>query len=230
MWTDSDGMQPQPVPREMTVADIERAREEYVQAARNAVAAGFDGIELHSANGYLLEQFIHPASNRRTDEYGGSIERRCRFVVEVAAAVAAAIGAERVGIRLSPYGVFNDMPLYDEIDEAYVMLAGALDEKGLVYLHLVNHSSMGAPAVDPATVRRIREAFSRTLILSGGYDRDRAEGDLQSGRADLVAFGRPFIANPDLPERLRTGSSLAVPDDATFYTADEKGYTDYPTR
>jgi N-ethylmaleimide reductase len=229
MWTDSDGMQPLPTPREMTIADIAAAREEFVRAARNAVEAGFDGIEFHGANGYLLEQFIHPGTNRRTDEYGGSIEKRCRFVLEVAAGAVAAIGGEKVGIRLSPYGVFNDMPLHDEIDAAYTWLAGRLDAAGLAYVHLVDHSVMGAPPVDAGTVRAIRGAVSRTLILSGGYDRERAERDLLAGRADLVAFGRPFIANPDLPRRMAEGAPIAAPDPATFYTPGEQGYTDYPS-
>jgi N-ethylmaleimide reductase len=228
MWTDSDGMQPLPVPREMTLADVNAAREEYVRAARNAVEAGFDGIEFHAANGYLLEQFIHPGTNRRADEYGGSIEKRCRFVLEVAAGAVAAIGGERVGIRLSPYGVFNDMPAYEEIDASYTWLARQLDAAGLAYVHLVDHSAMGAPAVDAGTVRAIREAVTRALILSGGYDRERAERDIQAGRADLVAFGRPFIANPDLARRMAEGAPIAAPDPATFYTPGELGYADYP--
>ena len=228
IWTDASGMQAHPVPREMSTADIRSAVEEFAQAARNAVAAGFDGIELHAANGYLLEQFLNPGSNQRTDSYGGSLENRSRFVLEVAAAAVAAIGKARVGIRLSPYGVFNDIAPFPEIEEAYVHLAARLDALGLVYLHLVDHSSMGAPAVAPATVEKIRAAFRQTLILSGGYDRARAEADLASGRGDLIAFGRPFIANPDLPARLLAGTPLAAPDMATFYTPGETGYTDYP--
>lgn len=233
MWTDSQGEQPCDMPREMTAVDIRKAVGEYVQAARNAVAAGFDGVELHGANGYLITQFMDPASNRREDAYGGDGAGRNRFAIEVAEAVVAAIGADRVGIRLSPYGVFNDMSgAYKGIAEQYTELVVALGCLGLATLHLVDHSSMGAPKPDPATIMAMslgfRAAGGRAIILSGGYDRDRAETDLQSGGADLVAFGRPYIANPDLVERFRAGSGLAEPDQSTFYTPGPKGYTDYP--
>lgn len=232
MWTDSDGMQPHPAPRELTTDQVKGVVGEFVQAAENAVAAGFDGVELHGANGYLIEQFLHPVANQRTDEYGGSVENRSRFVLEVAAGTAAAIGADKVGIRLSPYGINGDMPHYDEIHETYLYLARKLHEIGLVYLHLVDHSGMGAPVVPPAVVNAIREQFGGTLILSGSYAVDRAEDVLTSGLADLVAFGRPFIANPDLVERLKTGAELAQPDPATFYAPGpkgfEQGYVDYP--
>ncbi len=228
MYTDAEGMRPHPVPEAMTEADIKVAIGEYVQAARNAVQAGFDGIELHSANGYLLEQFIRPNSNQRRDGYGGSIENRARFVLEVAEAVISAIGKDKVGIRLSPYGVFNDMPLYDAMEADYTYLAQQLNARGLVYVHLVDHSSQGAPTV-PASIKEIfRTQFRGTLILSGGYDAARAESDLASGKADLVAVGRPFLANPDLPARWKTNAPLNVPDHNTFYTPGEKGYTDYP--
>lgn len=228
IWTDAQGMQPHPVPREMTAADLQAAVQEFAQGARNAVAAGLDGIELHAANGYLLEQFLNPGSNRRTDGYGGSGENRSRFVLEVVEAAVAAIGRGRVGIRLSPHGVFNDIAPFAETEEVYAALASQLDARGLAYLHLVDHSAMGAPPVAAATVARIRDAFRGTLVLSGGYDRARAEADLASGRADLVAFGRPFIANPDLPARLRANADLAAAGMASFYTPGEAGYTDYP--
>ncbi len=228
MWTDTKGMQPHPAPREMTLDDIRKAIDEFATGAKNAVAAGFDGIELHSANGYLLEQFINPGSNRRTDAYGGSIEKRSRFALEVAAACASAIGKEKVGIRLSPYGVFNDIAPFPEVDAAFTFLAKELGALGLVYLHVVDHTSMGAPKVDPATVDRMRAAFKGATVLSGGYDVERANRDLAAGRGDLIAFGRAFLANPDLPERLKTGAKLAEADMKTFYTPGEQGYTDYP--
>jgi N-ethylmaleimide reductase len=233
MWTDSQGEQPHDPPREMTPDDIRHAIDEYARASHNAIEAGFDGVEIHGANGYLITQFLDPGSNRRGDVYGGDASGRNRFALEVAAAVIAAIGAERVGIRLSPYGVFNDMGgTYDGIAAQYTDLAAALGRLGLVYLHLVDHAAMGAPTPEPATVtamcRGFRAAGGRAVILSGGYDRERAEADLQSGAADLVAYGRPFISNPDLVERLKRGLPLAEPDQATFYTPGAAGYTDYP--
>ncbi len=229
MYTDAAGMQPHPAPREMTAADIEATAEEYAAASRNAVAAGFDGVELHAANGYLLNQFLNPRSNQRTDEWGGSAEARNRFVVEVARRTVAAVGAGRVGIRLSPYGVFNDLVPFDGIEAQYADLAAALGELGLAYVHLVDHSGMGAPAPTPSVVAAIRQRFGGTIILSGGYDAARAEADLADGKGELVAFGRPFISNPDLVARLQSGAELSPPDFSTFYTPGGKGYTDYPT-
>jgi N-ethylmaleimide reductase len=228
MWTDKGGMQDHPVPREMNKADLEKAKQEFVHASENAIKAGFDGVELHAANGYLLEQFLNPAANQRTDEYGGSFENRCRFVIEVAKAVAEKIGKEKTGIRLSPYGAFNDVGPFPGTEEEYSYLAIKLNEIGLVYIHLVDHSSMGAPKVEPTTVKKIRENFKNTIILSGGYDRKRAEIDLDTNAGDLIAFGKPFISNPDLVSRLEANAPLVNPDMSTFYSADEKGYTDYP--
>lgn len=229
MWTDSESMQPLPRPEEMADADIQSTIEEHVHAARNAIDAGFDGIELHGANGYLIEQFIRPTSNQRSDRYGGSIENRARLMLEIVAAVSAAIGEDKVGIRLSPFGVFNDMPIYPEMEADYVYLAQKLSETGILYIHLADHSSMGTPEV-PATIKAaIRGAFSGALILSGGYfDPDRAEADLTSGRADLIAVGRGFLANPDLIDRWKQGAELNAPDMDKFYTAGPEGYTDYP--
>ncbi len=228
MYTDAEGLKPFPLPEAMTLEDITAAVAEYAQAASNAVAAGFDGIELHSANGYLLEQFIRPTSNLRTDSYGGSIENRARFVLEVVDAVNGAIGRERVGIRLSPFGVFNDMPLYDNMEEEYTWLARQLNLKALAYIHLVDHSSMGAPLVPDSIKETFRKEFNGALIFSGGYDPERAENDLSAGKCDLIAFGRAFIANPDLVERWKTGAALNPPDMDTFYSPGPKGYTDYP--
>jgi len=229
MFTDAEGPKPMPVPQAMTEAEVKATIGEYIQSAKNAVAAGFDGIELHGANGYLIEQFIRPNSNQRTDAYGGSIEKRARFALEVAAGAIAAIGKDKVGIRLSPYGVFNDMPLYPEMDADYTYLAEKLNALGLAYIHLVDHSSMGAPKVPDELKAMFRKTFKRTLILSGGYDAARAEADLAAGKGDLVAFGKPFLANPDLVERFKTGAKLNAPDMATFYTPGPKGYTDYPS-
>lgn len=233
IWTDSQGDQSYGVAREMKTDEIRKAIDEFAQAARNAIGAGIDGVEIHGANGYLVTQFLDPGSNRRDDAYGGDADRRNYFALDVAAAVIAAIGADRVGIRLSPYGVFNDMSgTYDGIAEQYTRLSEGLGSLGMAYLHLVDHSSMGAPKPEPVTVqaicREFRSAGGKAIILSGGYDCDRAEADLQSGMAELIAFGRPFIANPDLVERIRKGHPWAVPNEDTFYTAGNEGYTDYP--
>lgn len=233
IWTDSRGEQPFELPEEMTADDVRTAIAEYAQAALNAISAGFDGVEIHGANGYLITQFLDPGSNQRSDEFGGDADRRNRFALDVARAVVAAIGVDRTGIRLSPYGVFNDMSgAYDGIARQYIELSARLGKLGLAYLHLVDHSAMGAPKPDQATVREMCQAFrsngGKAVILSGGYDLERAEADLQSGAADLIAFGRPFIANPDLVTRLRKALALAVPSQDTFYTPGSAGYTDYP--
>jgi N-ethylmaleimide reductase len=229
MYTDAEGMKPNATPQAMTSADIKSTIEEFAQAAKNAVAAEFDGIELHAANGYLLEQFIRPNSNVRTDEYGGSIENRARFVLEVVDAAIAAIGKDKVGIRLSPFGVFNDMPDYPAMASDYTYLAQQLNARGLVYVHLVDHSPMGAPEVPQSIKATIRREFKGCLILSGGYDAERAESDLATQKCDLIAVGRPFLANPDLVARWKTHAAVNAPDFSTFYTPGVKGYTDYPT-
>ena len=229
MWTDQQQMQPQPTPAAMTEAELQQTLQEYVQAAKNAIAAGFDGVEVHAANGYLLEQFIRPNSNVRTDRYGGPIEGRARFVLEVADGISAAIGREKVGIRLSPSSVFNDMPLYPEIEAEYTYIVRQINERGLLYIHLVDHSSLGATPPSEAIRAVFRNQTNCALILSGGYDFKRAEADLVAGKADLVAVGRPILANPDLKKRWETGAALNAPDMTTFYTPGPKGYTDYPT-
>jgi N-ethylmaleimide reductase len=229
MWTDSKQLQDYPVPTAMTIEDILHAKTEFVDAALNAMDAGFDGVELHSANGYLLEQFLSPVSNIREDNYGGSIENRCRFVIEVASAVSETIGRNNTGIRLSPYGVASDMPHYPEINTTYEYLSEQLYKLGLAHIHIVDHSAMGAPAVPLEIKRQIRNIFKNTIILSGGYTKESAEADIQRGLGDVVAFGRPFINNPDLVDRLKNNWPLSQELDMDlFYSADEKGYTDYP--
>ena len=229
MWTDAKGMENYPTPKAMTAEDIISTQGEYVAAAKNAIEAGFDGVELHGANGYLLEEFLSPVSNVRTDKYDGNIENRCRFVIEVVAAVAAAIGKGKTGIRLSPYGVAGDMPNYPEIDATYDYLSKELNKLEIAYIHLVDHSSMGAPAVPVEIKKAIRKNFKNTLIICGGYNKASAEADIESGLCDLVGFGRPFINNPDLVERLENDQELSQNlKMELFYTADEAGYTDYP--
>jgi len=228
MYTDSQGMQPHSKPRAMTEQDIATAVAEFAEAARLAMKAGFDGVELHAANGYLIEQFLNANINTRTDGYGGSASARNRFALEVARATVAAIGADRVGIRLSPYGVFNSTGPYPEQEAQYVALAQELSALGLAYMHVLDHAAMGAPPV-PATIKaKLRAAFNATFILAGGFDRDTAEAALKNKQADLIAFGRPFISNPDFVARMQANAPLAQPDDKTFYTPGANGYTDYP--
>lgn len=229
MWTDQQQMQPYPVPEAMTLDDIEQTIQEFTDGAERAILAGCDGVELHAANGYLLDQFLNTASNQRTDEWGGSVENRIRFVVTVAKRVTEKIGANRVGIRISPYGVFNDMKPDADMAALYRALTERLSELGLVYIHVVDHGAMGAPPVPVEIKQVIRANFKGYYILSGGYDNViRAEADLSADLGDLVAYGRPFISNPDLVTRLHRGQELTAPQPDTFYTPGEVGYTDYP--
>jgi N-ethylmaleimide reductase len=213
----------------MTLQDIAQTQAAYLNAAKNAIEAGFDGVELHGANGYLLEEFLSPITNVRTDQYDGNLENRCRFVLEVVASVASAIGKDKTGIRLSPYGIAGDMTNYPEIDATYDYLSTELNKLGIAYIHLVDHSAMGAPTVPIEMKNRIRKNFNNTLIICGGYDKESAEADLESGLCDLIAFGRPFINNPDLVERMEQNHELCqnLKTDL-FYTPGESGYTDYP--
>jgi len=224
MWTDQSGMQSHPTPRALEISEIPGVIDEYVQAAKNAIAAGFDGIELHGANGYLIEQFLNPGTNKRTDAYGGAIEKRNRFAVETAAAVAKAIGAERTGIRLSPFNTFNDMALSDETPAQYEALAKELGALKLAYIHIVAYAKVGEPLI-----RAMRKGFGGSIIINGGLDKAKAEAAFASGLADLGAFGTGFLANPDLPSRLKQDLPLNPLRPDTFYTGDEVGYTDYPT-
>lgn len=229
MYTDSQGMQPYSFPRAMQDADIAHAISEYAQSARLAIEAGFDGVELHAANGYLIEQFLNANVNHRTDAYGAGIEGRNKFAIEAARATADAIGADRVGMRLSPYGVFNGTGTFPDVDAQYVALTKELSNIGLLYLHVLDHSAMDAPPVPAELKSRLREAFNGPFILAGGFNRDTAEKALSGRLADAIAFGRPFLANPDLVERMRVGAGLNDPDMTTFYTPGAKGYTDYPS-
>lgn len=228
IWTDANGLQAPTAPRALTEAEILATIAEYVRASELAIEAGFDGVELHGANGYLIEQFLNANVNTRTDAWGGSAAARNRFAIEVARGVVAAIGAERVGIRLSPYGAFNATGAFDGVEPQYLELVKTLGELRLAYLHLVDHSSMGAPAVPAEFKSALRSAFGGVYIASGGFDKAHAESILASGGAELVAFGRPALSNPDLVARLAGDLPLNPPDFATFYTPGEKGYTDYP--
>jgi N-ethylmaleimide reductase len=228
IFTDTKGLQSASRPHALSASEITETVAEYAHAASAAIDAGFDGVELHGANGYLIEQFLNANVNTRTDEYGGSPENRNRFAIDVAKAVVTAIGSARVGIRLSPYGAFNGTGAFPDVEPQFLALSAALSGLKLAYLHLVDHSSMGAPAI-PATFRTaFRTAFTGVFIASGGFDRETAEAALMRGDADLVAFGRAALANPDLVARMKRHGALNAPDATTFYTAGAHGYTDYP--
>jgi N-ethylmaleimide reductase len=228
MFSDSLGLQDFPVPRAMTEADILAAKAAYVTAARNAIAAGFDGVELHGANGYLLEQFLNPHTNQRSDNWGGGVAERLRFVVETAAETVTAIGGDKVGIRLSPYGVNGGMTAYPEIDETYRQLVAKLAGTGLIYIHIADHSAIGAPAVPAALKQSLRQIFPRVCLLGGSLNNLTGQAALDNDLADLIGIGRAFLANPDLVDRWQQGRPLNAPDFSTFYTPGAKGYTDYP--
>ena len=228
MYVDGKGELPHTAPHPMTEAEIAATVAEYASAARLAIEAGFDGVELHAANGYLLEQVLNANINQRADGYGGTAEGRNRLVLEVARAAVKEIGAGRVGIRLSPHGVVNAAGAFDGVDAQYLALVKELSSLGLMYLHVLDHSAMGAPPVPAALKADLRAAFNGPFILAGGFGKDSAEQALAAGQADLIAFGRPFIANPDLVGRMRADQPLNTPDQATFYTPGAQGYTDYP--
>ena len=234
IWTDAHGQQPHSAPEAFDAAGIQQAKDELVNAARNAIAAGFDGVELHGANGYLIEQFLSPVTNQRSDRYGGSVENRLRFLLELATETAAAIGADRVALRISPYGKNGGMSEYPELDETYLGLAKALAPLGLAYLHVADHFgvSFGGPGSHPkleALKANLREAWGpRAFLVGGSFDKASATRALSEGKVDLVGFGRAFLANPDLVRRFRDDLSLNAPDPSTFFTPGAKGYTDYP--
>lgn len=228
-----------PAPRPLKTDEIPRLVEDFARAAENAIAAGFDGVEIHAANGYLFEQFLNPGVNDRTDRYAAdTLDNRLRFTLEVIDAVAARIGANRTGIRLSPYGQIFDMPAYPEINETYLALAAEIGKRKLAYLHLMNQSgfSRADGKVEGSAengffelMRGMKSQLSATaLILAGGMTRDLAEEMIEGGEIDLAGFGANFISNPDLVARMQNGLPLAEPDRETFYGGDSKGYIDYP--
>jgi N-ethylmaleimide reductase len=224
MYTDQQGMVDFPVPEALSARGVALTLGEFAAAARNARAAGFDGVELHAANGYLLEQFLTPVVNRRDDAYGGSIENRSRFVLEATRAAAREIGAERVGVRISPYSTFNDMAAYPEAPAQYDQLVAELAKLGLAYLHIV----LTPDPRSRETARRLAKSFGGPVILNGGFDAATADAALAAGDAELISFGRPFIANPDFVARTRERAALATADHTTFYVPGAAGYLDYP--
>ena len=220
-------------PRALGIEEIPGVVAEYRRAAENAKAAGFDGVEIHSANGYLLDQFLEDKSNHRTDAYGGSIENRARLLMEVVDAVVEVWGKDRVGVRLSPFGTFLDMGDSNPV-ALFTYVLERLSERRIAYVHVVEprvgnagaDEAINAGAVD--TAKTFRSAFKGVFISAGGYDAAAADEAIVAGRADAIAFGRLFIANPDLPKRIATKSVLNAYDRTTFYGGTEKGYTDYP--
>ncbi len=223
------GFQPFVTPRALETDEIAGIVEDYRAAAGRALEAGFDGVEIHAANGYLIDQFLRDKTNRRTDRYGGSIENRTRFLAEVVAAVVSVVGGGRTGIRLAPLSPANDIA---DSDPKALFLAAVerLNPHHLAYMHLIEGATRGPREVAGGfDLQLLRRAFNGLYMANNGYDRDMALRARRDDLADLIAFGRPFIANPDLVERLRAGLPLAEPDQATFYGGDARGYTDYPT-
>ncbi len=220
------GKVPQAVPHALTAEEIPGIVAAYVQGAKNAIAAGFDGVEVHGANGYLIDQFLRDNPNQRTDGYGGTLDHRARFLFEVLTAVIAAVGADKVGLRLSPLNSYNGMK-----DSDPMALIGYLCEKlnafNLAYLHLMRADFFGVQKADVMTLAR--EKYKGVLIGNMGYTADEAEAAVTAGKMDAVAFGTAFLANPDLPARIQAKAALNTPDSSTFYTPGAKGYTDYPT-
>jgi len=221
-------------PRALQIEEMPYLVRQFFRGARNAMRAGFDGVEVHGANGYLLEQFMTSGTNRRDDEYGGPVENRARLLMEVVETVIEVWGSDRVGVRLSPLSTFNDIT-DDDPETTFGYTADKLNDYNLAYLHIVNPAAAAleqGTEPDPramAMVDLIRESYRGTLMIAGGFDRDSAEAWLEQGKADLIAFGRKFLANPDLPERFRLRAPLNPDDPSTYYGGGAKGYADYPT-
>lgn len=217
-----------PVPHALTTEEVKNVVQQFRQAAANAIRAGFDGVEIHGANGYLIDQFIRDGANHRTDKYGGSIENRCRFALDIVDACVAEIGAGRVGIRLSPLTPFND--LVDSHPQAvFGYLVEALNKRGIAFIHFIEGATGGPRDLPGFDYAAARQAFKGTYIGNNGYTRDMAIDAVESGKVDAVAFGRWFISNPDLVERLKQNAPLSEANPSTFYAPGPVGYTDYPT-
>jgi N-ethylmaleimide reductase len=220
------GKVPHVVPHALSVEEIKDIVAAFAQGAKNAIAAGFDGVEVHGANGYLIDQFLRDGCNKRTDAYGGSLENRARFLFEVLTAVSEGIGSDRVGVRLSPLNSFNSMVDSDPVGLT-AFLAEKLNDFKLAYLHLMRADFFGVQKADVVTVARTN--YKGVLIGNMGYSAEEAEQAIKDGKLDAVAFGNAYIANPDLPERVKAGAALNTPDSSTYYTPGAQGYTDYPT-
>jgi len=221
---------PAGTPKAMLSEDIEQVKAEFLRAADHAFLAGFDGVEVHGANGYLLEQFLNPHLNLREDAYGGSIQNRSRLLLEITQAIAEKHGKGKVGVRFSPFGKLHDQVAYSEalVRDTYYYLAETLQELDITYLHLFNQGAFGTAEVPVDFFPAMRAKFRNTLIINGGYSISTGEAAIEAQTADAIAFGRYFISNPDLPARIAQGKDLAELDTATFYTGGARGYIDYP--
>lgn len=219
---------PMPEPEVLTTEGAAALVDAHIQAAITAMDLGFDGVEIHGAHGFLPAQFLHPVTNQRTDRYGGSIANRSRFLLDIMEGVTAAIGKEHTGIRLSPFVGINDLPTYPEETATHLYLTDALQQLGIFYIHLSGMPVNGAYTLSADYLQQIRQRFKQLLIVAGGYTADSGEALLQAGLADMIAYGKPFIANPDLVDRFRHRTPLAVPDPAVFYEGGDTGYIDLP--
>jgi N-ethylmaleimide reductase len=229
MYRSRSGPVPYEAPHALTLEEIPGVVEQFREGAKRALEAGFDGVEIHGANGYIIDQFLRDGSNQRTDVYGGPVENRARFLLEIVDAVVGVWGADRVGVRLSPTGSFNSMSDSDPLT-TFGYAADALRPYGLAYLHLVLPQAWDPATPEHAIARTMKERFAGTVILNGGFTKETGDAVLTEGLADLVSFGVLFLANPDLPERFAEGAPLNAPDRATFYGGGEKGLIDYPAR
>ncbi|MTI30360.1 alkene reductase [Xanthovirga aplysinae] len=221
----NEGLQLFETPRALEIEEMTDIVDQYRQAAVNAKEAGFDGVEIHAANGYLLEQFLKDGTNKRTDNYGGSVENRCRLPLEVVAAVTEVWGSDKVGTRISPSGTFNSMS-DSNIEETFTFFVEQLNPFNLAYLHVVE--SFRGSHTNVALNLKLRKIFNGAYMANGGYNAQTAAKSITNGYSDFVSFGIPFIANPDLPERIKAGAPLSEADPSTYYGGNEKGYIDYP--
>ncbi|MBO9565172.1 MAG: alkene reductase [Niastella sp.] len=216
-------------PRALSTEEVKQVVKDFANAATNAMKAGFDGVELHGANGYLIEQFLNPFVNNRTDEYGGTVENRSRFLLEAVDASIAAIGNDKVGVRLTPYGGLGELPHYDEIETTYEYLAKELAKRKVAYIHLMDQQSKGSHALPEGFLERFRSWYDGVIILAGSMNREKAERLINAGTIDIAGFGEPFISNPDLVERLQNNWELTPPNRDLHYGLGTHGYTDWET-
>lgn len=216
-------------PRALETEEVKQIVLDFANGAKNAVKAGFDGVELHGANGYLIEQFLNPFVNNRTDEYGGSVENRSRFLLEAIDAAITAIGADKVAIRLTPYGGLHELPHYDEIDETYEYLAKELSARKIAYIHIMDQKSRGSFALPEDFMRNFRSWYDGVIILAGGMNKEKSQRLVNEGIIDIAAFGEDFIANPDLVERLKNDWPMTSPKREFHYGLTMEGYIDWET-